>query len=117
MSCEANYPNEESPVTEARHETTDQHVACLWCQGSGVRSKRECFGCRGIGHHSIERGFQLIVRLVSDMSTRIGELELAVSRLSEGQKATPLGQETESALYASGITMEEYIRGDRPRGR
>ena len=96
-------------------------MTCLWCDGEGSRSKRECSACHGSGRHTTERALRLMVELLNDMGSRIGDLETVVGRMAEeweGMPATCKGGSSISVVER-GQTVEEYLaeggRQRRPR--
>ena len=94
-------------------------MTCLWCDGERSRSKRECSVCQGSGRHTVERALRLMVELLNDMGSRIGDLETAVGRMAEewaGMPATRKGGSSISAVEF-GLTVEEYLAGGRSRQR
>lgn len=60
------------------------NVACLWCGGTGARSKRNCQACSGSGLMTTEESIRLLGDLINDVATRLKELEVAVGRLAIG---------------------------------
>jgi DnaJ-class molecular chaperone len=92
-------------------------MTCLWCDGEGSRSKRECSACHGSGRHTTERALRLMVELLNDMGSRIGDLETVVGRMAEeweGMPATRKGGFPISA-FDYGETVEEYLSAGRSR--
>ena len=91
-----------------------EKFTCMWCEGTGVRNKRQCSACEGAGSHTIERALRLMVNLVGAMARRIGDLEVAVGRLAETQEdATQGGRRASDG--PRGQSLEEWARGGSSR--